>query len=331
MREQFMTLQVKGRLVTGVTSDGRFVRIRWRGPLPAVGALVSEPAPARASRVWALAAAATAALLILALQLPFLAPFAQAGTLVAVDINPSLEVLLTASGRVVRVRALNADAEPVVAALAPLPPTLLELLTKVLGVADASGALKTDADNLILVGVVPGWRGMPADLDLAGLERALAGELDRLGIDGLVRVIGARPSDLAQARLNALSLNRYLLVRDLRSQGRDVTFAEARGKSPGQLLNDHGLAPDQVIRGQRGGPRRRGEPAPSQPSQSTQAPPGGGNNGPQQGGGFGNGPQGGSSGPDSGPGGVGAPQQGSDSGRGPKEGSGGPQSGKSGR
>lgn len=270
MREQFLALQVKGRLVTGVTSDGRFVRVRWRGPLPAVGALVSEPGPVRAPRVWAFAAAATVVLLILALQLPFLEPFAQAGTLVAVDINPSLELLLTASGRVVRARALNVDAQRVLATLTPLPSTLPELLAQVLGAAEASGALKTDSDNLVLVGVVPGWRGMPTGLDPAALEAALAGEFDRLGIDGLVRVVKARPADLAQACLNALSLNRYLLVRDLKAQGRDVTYAEARAKSPGQLIRDHGLAPDQVIRGRRGGPRKHGGLGPSQPSPSSQ-------------------------------------------------------------
>jgi len=355
VREQLLALQVKGRLVTGVTSDGRFVRVRWRGPLPAVGSLVSEPAPVRAPRVWAFAAAATAVLLILALQLPFLAPFAQAGTLVAVDINPSLEVLLTASGRVVRARALNADAQQVLAALAPLPPALPELLARILSAAGASGALKAEADNLVLVGVVPGWRGMPADLDLAKLETALAGELDRLGIDGLVRVVRARPSDLAQARLNALSLNRYLLVRDLRSQGQDITFAEARAKSPGQLIRDHGLTPDQVIRGQRGGPRKRGGLGPSQSSPSSQpvqsgrpvqASPVSGDHGPQQGSGSGSGsgtgpgygPQGGCAPPSGSPGSGGAPQQGDTSGGGQQAGSGspsddfgGPQGKKSGR
>lgn len=356
MREQFLALQVKGRLVTGVTSDGRFVRVRWRGPLPTVGALVSEPAPVRAPRVWAFAAAATTVLLILALQLPFLAPFAQAGTLVAVDINPSLEILLTASGRVVRARALNADAQQVLAALTPLPSTLPELLAQVLGAAKASGALKAESDNLVLVGVVPGWRGMPAGLDPAGLEAALASEFDRLGIDGLVRVVRARPADLAQSRLNALSLNRYLLVRDLKSQGQDVTFAEARAKSPGQLIRDHGLAPDQVIRGQRGGPRKRGGLGPSQSSPSSQpgrpdqparpAPgsPGSGDRGPQQDGGPGSGsgsgpgcgPQGGSAPPPGSPGSGGAPQQGNTSWGGPQEGSpsgdfGGPPGKKSGR
>lgn len=309
MREQFMTVQVRGRIVTGLTSDGRFVQRRWRGPLPAVGALVSEPAEPRRG-FWALAA--TVALLILVLQVPFLSPLAQAGTMVAIDINPSFELSLAPSGQVTALRAANTDAQPIVAAIGALPPALPDALDVIIDAVAAAGKLKADGDNLILIGVVPGWRGLPAGINLAALEGNVAGELDRLGIDGLVHASQASAAELARARYNRLSLNRYELVRRLREAGQNVTFAEARVRSAGQLLKDLGLTPDGTLRGQRGGPHKNGGAGPTSsdtdgngqggaaPGSSPRAGQPGGGNGSTGAGGNGNGNGGGNAGSGSG-------------------------------
>lgn len=258
MRERLLVMQVKGRVVTGLTEDGQFVNRRWSGPAPVVGQLVDRPSRmpliSLAPR-WRLVAVAMSILLIMALQLPGLTPLARAGTVVAIDLIPSVEVTLTPDGDVASVRAVNPEGEALLQRVGTLPSSLGDSVELLIDATAQSGKLAMDRDNIVMITAVPGWRGLPAKLDLKDLEARVVAKLEKLGVPALTLVGTASRLEAVQAKHNGTSVNRYVITQTLRDDGKDVEPEEARGKSVQQLVDEHCEDPEKEIGGKRSGPK----------------------------------------------------------------------------
>lgn len=261
MRERLLVMQVKGRVVTGLTEDGQFVNRRWSGPVPVVGQLVDRPARVPLVSLaprWRLVAVAMSLLLIMALQLPGLTPLARAGTVVAIDLVPSVEVTLTPDGDVASARAVNPEGEALLQSVGKLPPSLGDAVELLIDATAQSGKLATDRDNIVMITAIPGWRGLPAKLDLNGLEARVVAKLEKLGVPALTLVGTASRLEAVQAKQSGTSVNRYVITQTLRDDGKDVKPEEARGKSVQQLVDEHCEDPEKEIGGKRSGPKNKG-------------------------------------------------------------------------
>ncbi|MHB9143952.1 MAG: anti-sigma-I factor RsgI family protein [Symbiobacteriia bacterium] len=182
-------------------------------------------------------ALAAAAALIVALVPRALPPQGQA--MVAIDINPSLELMVDGRSRVTAATPRNDDARRVLADLAlrglPLETATDRILERVI----ALGYLAPGKDNVILASVVPiRGGGTP---DAGALQQSMAAHLQTAGLKGYVsaRIVAAPVR--GEARQAGLSVNQELVRQALVQQGIPYTAASLAAESPKQALQAAGL------------------------------------------------------------------------------------------
>lgn len=164
---------------------------------------------------------------------------AQLAAVVAIDINPSLELQVDSAGRVIRGTPLNADAERLLASQPVRGLTLDQAVDRVIDQAVASGYLAPGKDNVVLAAVVPVKEG--AAPDPAGLQREVAGRLRAAGLSGYVAVRQVAKEVREQGRQDRLSVNREVARQILSEKGIPYSADALRGQSIQQALKEAGL------------------------------------------------------------------------------------------
>lgn len=215
----------------------------WSGPcpaaVPAVGDVVVVPVPAqrRSGRwgavaplsFWAAAAALVALVVISSLPRQVAAP---ATALIAVDINPSLELRLVASGEVVDATPRNAGGMRVLdgLSLTGLPAT--DAVAAVVERAGALGYLPADQPPVIMLAVVQ-LDAAAAAPDAGALGEAARRAAVRIAAGALVAVYVPDPAVLADGDRLGLSPNAVTALNLARA--RQLTLDPA-GVNAGGLL-----------------------------------------------------------------------------------------------
>ncbi|WP_438447008.1 anti-sigma factor domain-containing protein [Gorillibacterium sp. sgz5001074] len=245
-------MKITDQCLVVLCGDGRFRNIPPPNPLPALGDTIEVPeeaaAPSRRMaarsgvrrlRIPGIAASACAVvglLLISAwLYLHSGAPAGkQAVTLVAIDINPSMEWQVDAEGMVRNVTARNPEAERLVQAGELVDRPLEQSFRTLLDRAKQMGYLgmKGDEKPWVFVSVVdpPGSK----------LNETLQAALPE---DGTVKLLlhTADRTQLEQAKQEELSLNAYLVYRDAQDRGIPLPEDMLRSTSIAKALHSAGV------------------------------------------------------------------------------------------
>ncbi|MGN7456440.1 anti-sigma-I factor RsgI family protein [Paenibacillus pasadenensis] len=226
-----IVLEVKKGSVIVLTPDGSFRKIRSRGG-EAVGQEVELPPAVRAVRPrWMLPAAAGALALLLAIPVLY-AGRAAAHPVVAyisLDINPSFEVGVDADLMVRQLRAVNADAVPLVQELdySGQPASLvMEELAERLAESDY---LKQETAKVLLAGVR--LKGNGEELTELGAQarHALESAAEQAGEDGLqVTELRSTPQVLLEAEELGLSVGQMTVYLLAMEKGYDVSLDRLR-------------------------------------------------------------------------------------------------------
>lgn len=187
----------------------------------------------------ALAAAALVAFAVLPRVL-LLRPVA----VVAIDINPSLELQVDRQGKVLRSAALNSDAQRVLDAQPVGGLTLDEAVNRVIDQAAAFGYLGPGRDNVVVAAVVSLASGQGPDP--AAVQRDIAARLQDKGLSGFVAVSRTTATLRNDAQRDHLSVNREAVKRELTGKG--VPFSEdaLRSQSLAHFLRGAGLDPGEL-------------------------------------------------------------------------------------
>lgn len=241
-------LRQDGRRGIVLTPDGQFRHVRLGRPA-AIGEEVTFPDAAPqagpAAAWWAAAAAAVLLLAALVLR-PFVVPL-PAVALVAVDINPSIELWVTAGERVRSARALNADGERVLAALDYRGRPAPEVVEAITEAAFRLGFLRPDdGDAVVLITIspaAPSGRAVPGLEDLHDdLYRAADAVIRSHRGVAQVQTLQAGPAERQQAEALGVSPGKYMLYEELRAERPGATLRpeEIRDLRPGDLVRRFG-------------------------------------------------------------------------------------------
>lgn len=163
---------------------------------------------------------------------------------VAIDINPSLELEVDRQGEVLQSTALNHDAQRVLEAQPVKGLTLDEAVNRVIDQAAAFGYLGPDRDNVVVAAVVSLTGGEGPDP--AAVQRDIATRLKDKGLSGFVAVSQTTASLRKDAQLDRLSVNREAVKREL--TGRGVLYSEEalRGQSLADFFRGAGMDPSDL-------------------------------------------------------------------------------------
>ncbi len=241
MKDELLVLQVEKRHFVAVTSRGEFLRLPLAGRRLAPGDRVTREAePARAPRLrWAAALILAA---VLAGGLWWSRASAAPAAYLAVDINPSLQLALTARGTVQGAVPLDADGARVLAGLKLAGLSAPAALRSVLERTVSLGYLHRGAPGLVMVSLVsvsPAFRGA----SVSGLRSEAAAWLRSRGVAAYL-VTGELSRKLArQAWAAGMSVNRYYAYLRLKGREPSLTLAAARSGTLASLLRGAGATP----------------------------------------------------------------------------------------
>lgn len=181
-------LEVRGKVATVLTPDGRFLRVR----VPAQGWYPGDEVtwgwqwPARLRPVLVLACAVILLFVPGALAYQHYWALGPVVAYVSVDINPSLEFGLDARERVCVARALNPEGEEILAGLRYRRRLLDEVLVDVTVRAVEKGYLGGERAGAILVTVTPAAEHRPARVSPPGRPAGTSATLGPAGPSGAV-------------------------------------------------------------------------------------------------------------------------------------------------
>ncbi len=240
MKDELLVLQVEKRHFVAVSSRGEFVRLPLAGRRLAPGDRVSWQRRLGIPRLrWAAALLLAA---VLAGGLWWSRAGAAPAAYLVVDINPSLQLSLTARGTVQGAVPLDADGARVLTGLKLAGRSAPAALRAVLERTASLGYLRRGTPGLVMVSLVsvsPAFRGTGA----TGLRSEAAAWLRSRGLAAYL-VTGELSRKLdRQARAADMSVNRYYAY--LRLKGRDpsLTLAAARSDTLASLLRGAGATP----------------------------------------------------------------------------------------
>lgn len=236
-----VVMEVAGKRAIVLDQSGLFRRVAaadsWR-----VGDEVwmDPPAPAAPHPLWGVrsrwaVAAVICALLIVAVPLGHeMTVSAQTAAIVTFDINPSVQLALNSSGRVLYATALDSGGAQLLQGLRVRGMTLSAAVSELTDRATAQGYVNQTTIMPVMLAVAPATgSSLPAAVTQqeAQARTAVAQHLQKKGYKVAVDALTAQRSDADHAKALHLSLGRYLVYEAAQHAGVKVTPAALRARS----------------------------------------------------------------------------------------------------
>lgn len=251
--ERGLVLEIQGKEVIVLTPQGEFRRVRAPQPCPSVGEEVMLPPVS--SWTWSRVKLAMAVMTLVFLAFGFSRIFGFIGLAgkepyfyVAVDINPSLELILNKQEKVMEAKPLNMDGKVLLEGLNLKEQDVEEALKIISKAALEKGYLRQGEEGFFLISVVPGKGKETEGLDqLAGkLAKVAEGVLQAEHVEVIVRAGTFKVELREQAARLGLSPGKYALYLKALEAGLPVTVEELKEKGALKALRQAGADPQKL-------------------------------------------------------------------------------------
>jgi hypothetical protein len=242
LRIRGIVLEVEKNNVTVLTPDGRYRRLPRLGNVQ----IGQEYCHSTSARPWM--AAAAMFMLLFASSLYYLAAPAAPVAYVTVDINPSLELGVSARLNVVSVQALNEDAAILLSGLKLKGQSLDEALENILEAAKEKQYLNTETSGIVISGSPAGNKEAKLGQIELVLENTVEKFLSENASEVAVAVVTANRTQREEAQELGLSVGKYTVYRDAQDRGINLQAEELQTKGIGRSLLDLEEHPGEVLR-----------------------------------------------------------------------------------
>lgn len=234
-----LLIRARGPLGIIMTSEGRFVRII----LGTKNRCLGQEVQGRQLKVPSLAQTMAVASVIFVLLVGLWANSSlkpAAAAYVALDINPSIELSVNASGQVIRAQGLDPEG---VLLLKKVHPEQLEIYRAVAVLVE--GAVQyhylNDVNDVVLVTITPAESRQPVAIKEEKIEASVNQAVTSLSTPVKVITGVATPEEHREAGQKGISVGRYLIYREILQQGGNLSLEEVKTKGLGQLEKEKGI------------------------------------------------------------------------------------------
>ena len=236
-------------------------------PVETEAELNSSAARVRFRMGWKVYAVAAAVALLALAPVLRMALVPKPSAVVAIDINPGLELELDSRTRVLRAVPKNEDGRTVLSTLNLRGLDVYTAAERVVRHSQEAGFIAGDRDNLVLAAIVELGSGKKGNLvpQSKKLEEAMISALKERGTGGFVAVSQVKPEIRAAAMDQGLTVNKYIVLQKVQSTGVPLSIQEVRSESIRSILDRAGLAPESMFPSGESVRTQSGESKPSTP------------------------------------------------------------------
>ncbi|PLR84347.1 anti-sigma-I factor RsgI family protein [Bacillus sp. V33-4] len=245
---QGIVIEVNQEYVVIMCEGGIFKNIPWpEDGVPRIGQLYtySEKSTSRFRPIKYLSLAAILVLSVIGYFL-FNSQTQQDSYVVAIDINPSVEVHIDKQLNILKVIPVNDDGQEVIKSISTEDENLYTFIDEFIRHTVKKKYLKTDKKGLVAVTVVP-LRGNLDELD-DDIQSALTVSLNDNKVDAEVFIKKENKNTLDKAHKASLSINKYVSYKDLIDKGHNISKETIRSRSIAEL-KELGQQPRQSVQG----------------------------------------------------------------------------------
>lgn len=234
MESHGMVVKIKGRSCIVVTPQGDFKKVPLpKGTLPGIGQEIPLSSRKRLPYLKHFMVAASLLIFILAGQF-YLGQTPPAAAFLTIDINPSIELGVSADRKVVSARSLNSDGEKILAEVKIKKHDLQEAVEMIVAQAVADHFL-TDKDSNVILATLTVDSGTEPVVDLESVYSAIRTPVDSSGVDAEVIIEPVSTEMRQEAANSGMSTGRYLLLQRSDKKGIPVSVSEITSMSLGKL------------------------------------------------------------------------------------------------
>lgn len=234
-----LLIQSRGPLGVIMIPEGRFIKVLLSGPNRSLGQEVYGRELRVPSLAGLLIAASVLLLIFIGAWSKMVSPAAAA--YVALDINPSVELAVDKSGKVIKATGLDEDGTQLLAKVTTNRLDIyLAIRELVLEATDSNYINKTN--NVVLVTVSPAEAEIEGVIDEGRLSASVKSSIIGSSVPVNVVVGRATSKERESAEKQGVSTGRYLIYKESSKKDNKVTVEDIKKKGLGQLEKENGVS-----------------------------------------------------------------------------------------
>lgn len=230
-----IVMKVTKKHIVLLSEDGGFRNVpRRASEFPKIGETYTESRKKNRFFAYSQIAAVAALFLIIAVSYTmFASNQAEAAYVVAIDINPKVEVYADSHFHVIKVKPMNSDGETIKHSLHIKGHSLFNVVQQVIESSISKGFLPKDKKGLITTTVIPLQKHLkPINKQI---KETIQQPLKKQAVNAKIYVMNGNKKLLKQSKREDLSVNQEKFYQSLKHNGVSVTPDEIRSKSMKQL------------------------------------------------------------------------------------------------
>jgi hypothetical protein len=163
---------------------------------------------------------------------------------VAIDINPSIEIYADDNLSIVGIKALNQDGQLIVESIDPETKELDQVVTEIVDQSVNQNYLKKTEKGAVAITVIPLKEDAHSLENI--IQHVVQASLQAKGVQAEIQVVTETKRTLEKAKEINLSINKYRLYEGLKSKGIEVDLDVLRGQSIVQINRLEGPSSEQM-------------------------------------------------------------------------------------
>ncbi len=245
---QGIVLRVEEQHVVVITNEGDFLKLKMPARRPLPGERIEIPAK---KRVNFLPYYAAAAILIFLMAFGVFKPFATTPALasVALDMTPSLELIIGKGNLVIEAQAQNAEGEDLLKELNLNGIEVYQAVNLITAKAAEMNYFDPENKNLAIATVIPLQTNNETGIDEKKIMEVIHDEMYKQKYSGYVVVNQAGKEIMKQAEESGLSVTKYMLQEKYKEQGAEVLPETLEKSSPTQMMQSNQMSLPQAFPG----------------------------------------------------------------------------------
>jgi hypothetical protein len=168
---------------------------------------------------------------------------------ITIDINPSIELALNSRGKVLKVSALNNDADILIKDLKLKNMTCDEAILLITDKAQNLDYIKEDNNDVFITAVVKNTN--IKDTVAEGLVKAIEKTQNNPSSSAAISVLEAKVQERTEAQNSNISVGKYISMKKLQDKDINVTLEDMNDKGIGQIIKENGSKAKDAITEQR--------------------------------------------------------------------------------
>lgn len=235
MDSRGMIVKIKRKTCIVLTADGEYreVSLPGGGAVPRLGQEIQLEARKNIPYLKQLMVAASLFIVLLAGWMYF-GEVPPAAAYLTIDINPSIELAISSTGKVISACAMDDEGEKILAEVKLKGRDLSEAVGLIVTQAVADNYIEKSGDNVILATLTVAAGAEPL-VDLNTVYEAIKSPVESNGLESDVIIEPVEPELRQEAAASGISTGRYLLLNKSDQKGLKISISDITSMSLGKL------------------------------------------------------------------------------------------------